>query len=45
MPKGPKREKRPADVIGTRGVAPTNDEVSHDTLQGEMLRARNLGWD
>ncbi len=85
MPKGPKGEKRPADVIGaaitqakiatgeieedidddgknkaavelgrkggraragpTRKVAPTDGEVSHAMLQGEMLRARKVGWD
>jgi hypothetical protein len=45
MPKGPKGEKRPADVVGAAKVAPTDGEVSHATLQGEMLRARKVGWD
>ena len=28
-----------------KGVAPTNDEVSHATLQSEMLQGRKVGWD
>ena len=34
-----------AHAVRTRGVAPTNDEVSHAILHGEMLRESRVGCD